>query len=549
MSAAEEHSDNGKAGDNKKEDADSGTNIPATARRNTTGLNWADATEQGEDNTSPTQLPEAPSRQQPHYYSGHQPQIYKINVTNLPWDATAREVGELFYNSNLQVLGSVLNKYEDTGKIRGCVVELETHDDVIKALDFRGQLLRGRPLKIDVISPVGPGGRGQGPGRSGYADREANQGRRFDGPAHAAHGGAGYHDRAGPNGYGGEFGRNHERGGGPDRGRSDGYGAPHGPRYNMERGGFHDRERRGPHTDAGYDDRAERDFGGHNARDRSHDGRWGRGPPHSEASAHAAVPPRPPIATDEPLRERPKLNLQPRTRPLGEDDPNAPAPVEKKKVNPFGEAKPIDAAAKLREFEERLAKRKEEEAAARRAEREAANASAAASESGSRERNGEWDRQTRLGGAVEEASTSTQQGGGDRGRGRGAPGRSAGRGRGRGREPRAGRAVAVERQAVEVSDVVGPPRPASKTDSDGFQEVSRSHGGGRAWSGRGPHLIDTQGLPTGLDRKTKPDGPQSGRPVGQPSAGPASGTHVSTKDGSGGAEISNIFSVLNAEDD
>ena len=47
MSAAEEHSDNGKAGDNKKEDADSGTNIPATARRNTTGLNWADATEQG----------------------------------------------------------------------------------------------------------------------------------------------------------------------------------------------------------------------------------------------------------------------------------------------------------------------------------------------------------------------------------------------------------------------------------------------------------------------------------------------------------------------
>jgi translation initiation factor 4B len=59
--------------------------------------------------------------------------------------------------------------------------------------------------------------------------------------------------------------------------------------------------------------------------------------------------------------ERPRLNLQPRTKPVeNEGKKNADAPQEKK-ASIFGAAKPVDTATKEREIEERLAKQKLEE--------------------------------------------------------------------------------------------------------------------------------------------------------------------------------------------
>lgn len=73
-----------------------------------------------------------------------------------------------------------------------------------------------------------------------------------------------------------------------------------------------------------------------------------------------------------PQRERPKLNLQPRTKPIesvvvseeskeeGSEEPvqiSAPiAPASAPAMKIFGAAKPVDTTAREREIEERLAK-------------------------------------------------------------------------------------------------------------------------------------------------------------------------------------------------
>ncbi|VDO97686.1 unnamed protein product [Soboliphyme baturini] len=65
------------------------------------------------------------------------------------------------------------------------------------------------------------------------------------------------------------------------------------------------------------------------------------------------LPPRP----DEVPKERKKLELVPRSRPLSGDAPDPAAPS---KSSIFGEAKPVDTAAKEREIEERLERERQE---------------------------------------------------------------------------------------------------------------------------------------------------------------------------------------------
>lgn len=82
-----------------------------------------------------------------------------------------------------------------------------------------------------------------------------------------------------------------------------------------------------------------------------------------------------PVVEAQSPRERPKLNLQPRTQSAGLDAASGGALGEgATKSNPFGSAKPADTAAKLQELELRDAEQRKEAAAKRREEAEAARA-------------------------------------------------------------------------------------------------------------------------------------------------------------------------------
>ena len=62
-------------------------------------------------------------------------------------------------------------------------------------------------------------------------------------------------------------------------------------------------------------------------------------------------------------KERPKLNLQPRSKPAEEPakTESASASAAPKKSSIFGAAKPVDTAAREREIEERLQKQRADE--------------------------------------------------------------------------------------------------------------------------------------------------------------------------------------------
>lgn len=182
--------------------------------------------------------------------------------------------------------------------------------------------------------------------------------------------GAGFEDR--DNGM-----RPYEAGNGRDRPRGD---RPYG-----DRGGFNDFERRGPPPDRGFDrfDRdRDRDRGGfdrdrHERRDdhgggfrddrrggygedryggppRRVDDRYDRPPPRREferappveRERHSSPPP--PAVEREPPKERPKLQLKPRTLPI--EDKNEPSSTSAI----FGGAKPVDTAKKEQEIEAKL---------------------------------------------------------------------------------------------------------------------------------------------------------------------------------------------------
>lgn len=74
-------------------------------------------------------------------------------------------------------------------------------------------------------------------------------------------------------------------------------------------------------------------------------------------------------AGEEP-KTRQKLNLQPRTKPVeemsapaaetAELNPAAPTPTAPSSASIFGKAKPVDTAAREREIEERLAKKRDD---------------------------------------------------------------------------------------------------------------------------------------------------------------------------------------------
>ncbi|XP_060801962.1 eukaryotic translation initiation factor 4B isoform X2 [Amyelois transitella] len=301
------------------------------------------------------------------------------HISNLPYDVDETAITELF--DGLKITNLRLPREGDRLKGYG-YVDFEDRESLINAMNMPDLTIGGRRIRIDVATQdndrrMGRGGRSDrdreydpertmGDWRSGPRSapeparaaaprvmdrdgmRERGAERERDSSADNRPGGWRDGERAAPEPartpYGGRdsFGRDRDdrRGFGRDGERErSGYGGRDGFRTAERDGGGFSREGRG--------------FGSRGFGDRDRD---------------------PPPREDAKPRERPKLNLLPRTVPR---EPEAAAPVEERPERPaakpvpaekvFGAAKPVDTAAKEREIEERLRKQEEE---ARRATEE-----------------------------------------------------------------------------------------------------------------------------------------------------------------------------------
>lgn len=246
---------------------------------------------------------------------------YLAHISNLSFDLCEEDIQEYFESiTSHEVLSVRLPREDgDTGRMRGFgYIEFAERDGLIAAVSYPDLQLRNRNIRIDVSNE-------QEKSRGGNRGRYDN---------------FGSSDRGDTNWRRGQDN-------GSDSGRRAGGGGGSG---GMENGGNwrSDRKMDSP-PPARRGDRGDR--GDHRGGDRYGGGRRNEPPP---------------------SEERPRLKLQPRTVPLPDfnlqinerdkvaDDTEKPAPppVEKPKPVPsaaiFGNAKPVDTAAKDREIEERL---------------------------------------------------------------------------------------------------------------------------------------------------------------------------------------------------
>lgn len=314
---------------------------------------------------------------------------YLSYVSNLPYDVNEGDIHEFF--GNLEVVNIRLPRDEgDSGRLRGFgYIEFGTRDDLIDAVRMPDPVIRNRRIRIDISNENdqkrmagGSNWRQRGGDRGG--DREGGENRR----------GFSFRDRAGREG--GENPEENTNWRAGDRPRD----ASPQQRRGGDRGGGRDRDggdRGGRDRDGGgYNDNEgfKRRGGGDRDRDGGRDGRDGGGRREYGRDRGGGG-----SDDNEQPKERPKLNLQPRTLPIEAlpqpapedqiDDEEAP-PVVIPKAAPvpaaaiFGSAKPVDTAAKEREIEERLekerlAKKKEkEEEREREKEKQVAEAAAVA---------------------------------------------------------------------------------------------------------------------------------------------------------------------------
>lgn len=318
-------------------------------------LNWGD--EQDDEPNMPTpllQLPTAP-RASRNFDDDSVPRSgpFLAYLSNLPYDLDEDGLADFFGEL---ALVSVRMPREDGGRSRGYgYVEFETREDLIDAISMPDPTINNRHIRIDV---------------STESDRRQRQGGRY-GDREPLSAGESNWRRAGPGGPpGGD--RGGDRGGfGGDRDRDRGnsrFGqARDAPSRDTnsdwrvgERPAFED----GGGSRRGGDDRDFRDrYGGRRSNYEERGGR-DRDGPRRDAS---------------PQKERPKLQLQPRTLPIEpivvareegaadaeeERERRSPSPVRAKPVPAaaiFGAAKPVDTAAREREIEERLERERAEE--------------------------------------------------------------------------------------------------------------------------------------------------------------------------------------------
>lgn len=320
---------------------------------------WAD--EQDDEPNMPTpliQLPTAP-RASRSFDDDSVPKNgpFLAYLSNLPYDLDDADLEDYF--SFLSIV-SVRLPREDGGRSRGYgYVEFETRDHLIEAISMPDPTINNRHIRIDVST-------------ENDRRRQDRQGGRYGESLSA--------------------GESNWRRGGPSN-----------DDYNDRRGG--DREFRGnsryssqtPARDTNTDwrtaDRPSRDDDGPSRGGRGGDDRDGGGFRERYGGRRSNYEDRMAREPSPPSKERPRLQLQPRTLPVEpivvpaqeeekarERSPSPPRPKPVPAANIFGAAKPVDTAAREREIEERLEKERAEERRLREEAREKAKLDAANSE-------------------------------------------------------------------------------------------------------------------------------------------------------------------------
>ncbi|KZC09764.1 Eukaryotic translation initiation factor 4B [Dufourea novaeangliae] len=301
----------------------------------------------------PVVLPTAPrAARDPHGVDDDVPTNppYVAYLSNLPYEVDESYLTEFFADMKI----SNIRLPKDSNKLRGYgYVEFEDRQSLIDALNLSNTPMKTRRVRIDVSNSVNDDRRGGRMGRDNrrdtYDDPERTSGDWRSGPRDTAtQEGDSYRSRY------------------DNRDRRDDRDAPEdnkpgawresndrGRPTFRDRGGFRDdeKDREWSRYDKGSRDRdADRgnSFGprrNYGDSDYDRDGQRRQG--------------KPPMDSKPESRSRPKLQLQPRTKPIEaavkeDQQPAKDTPVPS--TNIFGAAKPVDTTAREREIEERLAK-------------------------------------------------------------------------------------------------------------------------------------------------------------------------------------------------
>lgn len=310
-------------------------------------------------------------------------------IANLPFEVDDEDIIRFFQDLKVKSI-RLPREGGEGGRFKGFgYVEFETRNDLADALTKNDDVMGNRKIRVDVAEGEG------GNQRRGFSDRGGRDEDRLDrsegvsdwraAPRDAPSRDGGRDDRSpGRGGYDrdrrdegrGGFG-DRDRGGYGDRGYGDrdrgGYG-------DRDRGGFGDRDRdRGGYGDrdrGGYGDRdrgggfGDRDRGGYGDRDRDRGGRYGGGGGRYDDDRRGGSGYRD-GGRDDPWRrdrdsgprglssgdsstpkERPKLNLMPRSAPRGEEKKESGGGGSSSSI--FGAARPVDTASREKEIENKL---------------------------------------------------------------------------------------------------------------------------------------------------------------------------------------------------
>ncbi|EFN64292.1 Eukaryotic translation initiation factor 4B [Camponotus floridanus] len=290
---------------------------------------------------------------------------YVAYISNLPYDVDEADLAEFFAEMKI----SNMRLPKDANKIRGYgYVEFEDRQSLIDALSMTNTTIKTRRVRIEVSNSSNDDRRGGRMGRDNrrdnYDDPERTSGDWRSGPREELDEDS-YRSR-----YDKDRFDNRDRR--DDRERHD---------YDNKPGAWRERDNndKGFKERSGFrDDSKDRDWTRFSDRGRSKDRDGDKsssfGPRRnygdSDWDRRQDTKPEP--------RQRPKLQLQPRTKPVestatsedqtkdssvesksttgSESTQRTPAPTSVPAVNIFGAAKPVDTTAREREIEERLAK-------------------------------------------------------------------------------------------------------------------------------------------------------------------------------------------------
>ncbi|CAL1677512.1 unnamed protein product [Lasius platythorax] len=294
---------------------------------------------------------------------------YVAYISNLPYDVDEADLADFFEDMKI----SNMRLPKDANKIRGYgYVEFEDRQSLIDALSMTNTTIKTRRVRIEVSNSSNDDRRGSRMGRDNrrdnYDDPERTSGDWRSGPREDLLDEDSYRSR-----YDKDRFDNRDRR--DDRERHD---------YDNKPGAWRERDNvndKGFKERSGFrDDSKDRDWNRYSDRGRSKDRDGDRsssfGPRRNYGDSDWDR--RQDRDAKPESRQRPKLQLQPRTKPvesiaISEDltkedsvesksttgselTQRAPAPTSMPAVNIFGAAKPVDTTVREREIEERLAK-------------------------------------------------------------------------------------------------------------------------------------------------------------------------------------------------